>query len=311
MHIGILGTGFGKYHGELYKKIDPSIQLTFWGRNEEKLRRIQAELKCNYTTDINTFLDDKTYDFIDICLPSQIHTEYALKALKKNHSIFIETPAVTSIEDGRTIMEVAKKTEKKVLVDMFLLYDPYYRMIHDLSQSKQYGTLKHLTIYRRTPPIWGKLGSDSIATALMIHDLDFATWLGNDLNLFSFNVTTNSDNSGAVIDCLLSNNSLTVHVQGNSMLSMGAPFTVGYEATFDNATISYSEKSFEDAVETECYLYSNGKKEKVIFEPEEHCLDLLRGVIRDFNNQGSSDLALENALHGLAIAFKLTDSSVV
>lgn len=31
MHIGILGTGFGKYHGELYKKIDPSIRLTFWG----------------------------------------------------------------------------------------------------------------------------------------------------------------------------------------------------------------------------------------------------------------------------------------
>jgi len=31
MHIGILGTGFGKYHAELYKKIVPSIRLTFWG----------------------------------------------------------------------------------------------------------------------------------------------------------------------------------------------------------------------------------------------------------------------------------------
>lgn len=39
MHIGILGTGFGKYHGELYKKIDSSVQLTFWGRNEEKLKQ--------------------------------------------------------------------------------------------------------------------------------------------------------------------------------------------------------------------------------------------------------------------------------
>lgn len=171
MHIGILGTGFGKYHGELYKKIDPTIHLTFLGRNVEKLQKIQSELNCDYTTDMNEFLENDTFDFIDICLPSQIHAEYAFKALKKNHSIFLETPAVTSIEDGIKIMELAKKTGNKVFVNMFLLYDPYYRMIYNFSKSK-------------------KVASD---------------------------ITTNSDNSGAIIDCLLSNNSLKVHVQGNSM----------------------------------------------------------------------------------------------
>jgi predicted dehydrogenase len=215
MHIGILGTGFGKYHGELYKKIDPSIHLTFWGRNDEKLKGIQSELNCDYTTDIEEFLKNKTYDFVDICLPSQLHAEYALKALKSNHSVFIETPAVTSIEDGIKIMEAAKETGQKVLVDMFLRCNPYYRMIHDYSQSMKYGALKHFMIFRRTPPIWGKLGHDTIATSLMIHDLDFATWLGKDLKLDTFEVTTNADNTGAVIDCLLSNSSLKVHVNGN------------------------------------------------------------------------------------------------
>ena len=45
MHIGILGTGFGKYHGELYKKIDPSIHLTFWGRNDSKLKKNTGRVK--------------------------------------------------------------------------------------------------------------------------------------------------------------------------------------------------------------------------------------------------------------------------
>lgn len=103
-------------------------------------------------------------------------------------------------------------------------------MIYDLSLSKKYGELKHLTIFRKTPPIWGKLGSDTIATALMIHELDFATWIGKELKLVSYDVTTNSDHSGAVVDCLLSNPSLNIHVHGNSMLSMGAPFGVGYDA---------------------------------------------------------------------------------
>lgn len=108
MHIGILGTEFGRYHGELYKKIDPAIHLTFCGRDVEKLKRIQLELNCDYTTDINVFLENKRFDFIDICLPSHLHAEYALKALINNHSIFIETPAVTSLKDGIEIMETAK-----------------------------------------------------------------------------------------------------------------------------------------------------------------------------------------------------------
>lgn len=310
MHIGILGTGFGKYHGELYKKIDPSIHLTFWGRDDEKLKRIHSELNCDYTTDINKFLENKTFDFIDICLPTQLHAEYAIKALKMNHSVFIETPAVTSIEDGMNIMNVSKLTGKKVLVDMFLRYDPYYRMIHDFSQSKKYGALKHITIFRRTPPIWGKLGKDTIATALMIHDLDYATWLGNDLKMVTFDVTTNSDNSGAVIDCLLSNDALKVHIQGNSMLSLGSPFSVGYEATFEKAAISYFDKAFKDGTETECYIYSDGEKEKITFELEAHCKNLLRAVVKDFNHEKESGLTIENALPALSIAFEMTHSSI-
>ncbi|MFB1052240.1 hypothetical protein [Paraliobacillus sp. JSM ZJ581] len=179
-------------------------------------------------------------------------------------------------------------------------------MIHDFSQNKKYGALKHLTVYRRTPPLWGKLGQDKIASSLMIHDLDFSTWLGKDLKIVSFDVTTNADNSGAVVDCLLSNHSLKIHVHGNSMLSIGSPFSVGYEATFENATISYFEKSFENIVKTECYIYSDGKKEEVSFELDDHCKVLLREAMKDFTNEKASGLTIENALPGLSIVSQLT-----
>ena len=115
MHIGILGTGFGKYHGSLYQKIDPSIQLTYWGRNSETLMQIGSELHCDYTTDISALLDNQNLDFIDICLPSQLHAEYALLALRKNHAVFLETPAVTTIEDGLAIMEAADAGIKVII----------------------------------------------------------------------------------------------------------------------------------------------------------------------------------------------------
>lgn len=225
MHIGILGTGFGRYHGELYKKIDPSVRLTFWGRDPVKLERIRSELGCDYATDINDFMGTRTFDFVDVCLPSHLHAEYAVKALENNHPVFIETPAVTSLKDGFAIMETAKKTGKKALVNMFLRYDPYYRLIHDYNKSGELGALKHIAVFRRTPPIWERLGSDTIAVSLMIHELDFITWLSKDAKLVARNVISNSDNSGAVMDCLLSCDSFSIHVNGNSMLALPSPFT--------------------------------------------------------------------------------------
>lgn len=143
----------------------------------------------------------------------------------------------------------------------------------------------------------------------MIHDLDFATYLGKNLKIVASDITTNSDNSGAVVDCLLSNNSLKIHVHGNSMLPMGSPFCVGYEATFENASISYFEKSINTPLQTECYILTDGNKEKVTFELEEHCKHILRGAIKEFSDEKVSDLSIDNALPGLSIAFELTNLS--
>ena len=308
MHIGILGTGFGKYHGSLYQKIDPSVQLTYWGRSSEKLKQVGSELHCNYTTDLSSLLNRTDLDFIDICLPSQLHAEYAIKALHKNHAVFLETPAVTTITDGLAIMEAAKKAGKKVLVNMFLLYDPYYRMIHNFCQNKKYGELKHITIYRKTPPIWGALGPDKIAASLMIHDLDFAAWIGKNLKLISYQTTTGFNQNGAVIDCLLSNQLLQIHIEGNSMRSPGTPFSVGYEATFENATICYRENDSEAGEIAECSIYTDGQKLKVSYPPEAHCRLLLEAVLHDFSINEPGILSLENAMPALEIAFALSHS---
>jgi len=92
---------------------------------------------------------------------------------------------------------------------------------------------------------------------------------------------------------------------------MGSPFSVGYEATFEHAYISFFEKSTRDSVETECCVYTHDKKEKVIFEPEEHCKALLKAVIEDFSSDKDSGLGLESALPGLSLALSLSNPSSI
>ena len=44
MKVGILGTGFGKHHTNIYKKIDAIESITIFGRNKEKLDTIHKDI---------------------------------------------------------------------------------------------------------------------------------------------------------------------------------------------------------------------------------------------------------------------------
>ncbi|MGG3571842.1 hypothetical protein ABES80_04965 [Bacillus gobiensis] len=45
MKVGILGTGFGSYHADIYRKIDNVDSVIIFGRNEEKLKKLEQDLQ--------------------------------------------------------------------------------------------------------------------------------------------------------------------------------------------------------------------------------------------------------------------------
>lgn len=76
--VGILGTGFGKTHGDFYKKLEGVEIAGIFGRTSEKLDKIKEELKVNVTTNIDELITDPNIDLIDVCLPTSIHKEYVI-----------------------------------------------------------------------------------------------------------------------------------------------------------------------------------------------------------------------------------------
>ena len=50
MKIAVLGTGFGAYHVELYKKIGLVKEIVVWGRNTEKLEELKEKFGVSTTT---------------------------------------------------------------------------------------------------------------------------------------------------------------------------------------------------------------------------------------------------------------------
>lgn len=70
MNIGVLGTGFGAYHAQLWTTMDRVDKVIIFGRNEAKLQELKQALGVEITTNIDDIMLDSTINVIDICLPS-------------------------------------------------------------------------------------------------------------------------------------------------------------------------------------------------------------------------------------------------
>ena len=104
MKIAVLGTGFGAYHVELYKKIGLVKEIVVWGRNTEKLEELKEKFGVSTTTKCEDILKDKSICLVDICMPNALHKEMALKAMAAGKDVFLEMPLAETEEDGRQII---------------------------------------------------------------------------------------------------------------------------------------------------------------------------------------------------------------
>lgn len=185
MNIGVLGTGFGAYHAKLWIESDRIDRVVVYGRNESKLQKLKEELGVEITNCIDDLILNPEIDVIDICLPSHLHKQYAVQALKHGKHVFCETPVCLTLEDAAAMRHAEKQYGRRILVNQFIKFEPAYSYLQHAFQERKYGKLLSLVLKRETPPLWGDLGLSSITTNLMIHELDYVTGLVGQANLLS------------------------------------------------------------------------------------------------------------------------------
>lgn len=306
MKVGILGTGFGAYHASIYKKHASVESIKIFGRNEEKLGKIKSELGIEVTNSIDDILNDRGIDLVDVCLPSHLHREYAVKALEKGKNVFCETPVSTNLSDAEAIAEAEKQYGKRAFVNLFLLFDPQYRYIHEIVTNNTLGKLKAIQIERKTAPVWGNLGFDRIATNLMIHDIDFITWiLGIPDNITAVGACKSESESS--VRAFLTYDNAIAEVVGSSMMPKSYPFTVGYEAVFENGVVEYHEECSKSGDIKHFVEYSSAGKREIAINQDDPYEKAIEHVIECCEKNLETALSVKRAISSLKTALKIKE----
>ena len=195
MKIGLLGAGgMGTAHCRHYSNME-GVEVIFFDPDQGRSAELSSKFKATRMASTEKLMAEA--EIVDICLPSDLHVEFALKAIAERKPVFIEKPIARTVEEAAPIVEAAEKAHVPVGVAHVVRYFPEFREGHRLVASGKIGTPAAARTRRGgLAPSKGAgnwfmdhTRSGGVLMDLAVHDFDWLRWtLGEVKHLFACSV---------------------------------------------------------------------------------------------------------------------------
>ena len=191
MRAGIVGAGFmGTTHAAGWTATPAQlVGLTAETKQEASL------LANKYNAKVYPSLDEMLpdVDVVDICSPTHLHHEMALKAAAAGKHIICEKPLARTTKQAQEIVAACRKAGVQLLVAHVVRFFPEYALARSAVAEGQIGKpgviRLHRGSYRPKKPAgnWflDEVKSGGILMDLMIHDYDYARWVAGEVESVS------------------------------------------------------------------------------------------------------------------------------
>lgn len=182
LKIGLVGVGgISGAHIPAWEEMENAELVALCDIRTERLEKYPDK---KHYTDYEEMLEKEEFDIIDICLPTYLHADYAIKAMEKGINVICEKPISLKEEDVERVYSTAKKNNVKFMVAQVLRFWPEYELLKEIYDTKKYGELLSGTMTRLgCYPKWSWDGwmmdekrSGLTPFDLHIHDLDFMVY---------------------------------------------------------------------------------------------------------------------------------------
>ena len=181
LKIGLIGVGgISGEHIPVWENMEDAELVALCDIRPEQMERY-PDKHCY--TDFDEMLENENIDILDICLPTYLHADYAVKAMEKGINVICEKPISLKEEDVERVYSTAERMNVKFMVAQVLRFWPEYELIKELYDTNKYGKLLSGYMSRLgTCPKWSwdnwmrdEARSGFVPYDLHIHDLDFLT----------------------------------------------------------------------------------------------------------------------------------------
>lgn len=249
--VGIVGAGFmGAMHAECYKNLSNAKLEAIADTDLTKAENLAKKYEAKAYQRTEDLFKEKDIGIVDICLPTFLHKECAVKAAGAGKNILCEKPIALTVEDADEMIEVAGKAGVKFMIAQVLRFWPEYIKLKDIFDKRELGDLLSITCTRlsMTPNwAWDNWLTDSKRSGgalvdLHIHDTDFLLCLiGKPLGIFS-RMPKSSLEYGHIFTTYTFPKEIAAFAEGGWDMPDNFPLTMSFTANFEKGTVEFNSR---------------------------------------------------------------------
>ncbi len=249
LKIGLIGCGFmGSMHANCYQNIEGVKVTAVADVRREKAEELAALSGAEIYADGKALIENADVDAIDVCLPTYLHAEHALLAMKRVKYVFVEKPVALTVDEGNALIAAAKESDANVQIGQVIRFWDEYVELAKIVKSGIYGKVIHANFRRLSPvPTWGwedwlldAKRSGGAGQDLHIHDVDYVLSIFGEPQSFS-SIKNTLGNTNDYVCTLMKYPDFAVGVEGTWGLPESYPFTATFRVVFENATVENAE----------------------------------------------------------------------
>ena len=135
IQVAVLGVGFGITHVKALAEQPGTLRLKMvCDQNEERLesaKQVLGEKAAGilFTKDYHDILNDPDIDVVDLALPHHLHQRFAEEFAAAGKHIMLDKPLARTEEEGKAIIEAARKNDVQLMVAFNFRFAPMYQAI--------------------------------------------------------------------------------------------------------------------------------------------------------------------------------------
>jgi predicted dehydrogenase len=173
----IIGLGaMGSNHARVFYELQEEAKIELIGVadiKEDRAKETAKKYGVDWFTDYKMLLRRKP-DFVIVTVPTELHLEVALEAIGEGCHVLVEKPIAYTLEDGRKIVNAAKKKGVQLMVGHIERFNPTIDMI-----KERIGKEKILLIgaVRIGPTPTPERTTTGVIADLGVHDIDLIRYI--------------------------------------------------------------------------------------------------------------------------------------
>ena len=242
--VGVIGLGFmGRAHLARYASLEHAAPVAVADEEVDRRRpdfRPGGNLelgtgtldweKIRVTASAEDLIRDPQVDVVDICLPTFLHSRYAVMALEHGKHVICEKPMALTVYEADRMLDAARVAKRRLFVAQVVRFWPEFMCLQHLVESGELGQLSFLSFSRASAPAawsWNNWSADVSRSGgvldVWIHDVDYCNFLlGAPKQIYA----QSAANSGIIFAQLDYADGRRVSVHGSRVLSPA----IGFEA---------------------------------------------------------------------------------